>query len=139
MGLHRILYCSRATAATADDIQAISESCEKNNPSNHITGALLHENGYFLQLLEGPRPETSRTFATIACDPRHTEVELVQAGPVEVRLFAEFAMYPAPATRALARYLVRGAFEPFEMDWRSIEAMLLEVSTHAAARRLAVA
>jgi hypothetical protein len=43
-------------------------------------------------VLEGPLTSIERVFETIQCDPRHSEVTVVQSGPVEGRQFPDWSM-----------------------------------------------
>lgn len=57
-----------------------------------ISGLLLHDNGSFLQVLEGDAEVLHSLFATIALDRRHTRVVKLLNRPVHHRRFAEWQM-----------------------------------------------
>lgn len=94
--LYRIVYCSRNTTETGPEefgrILAVSRA---NNARDDVTGALLFSNGSFAQVLEGPLAALERTFERIQCDPRHAGVTVLQFGPIEGRVFADWAMAEA--------------------------------------------
>jgi hypothetical protein len=60
-------------------LEALVAAAAKANQRAGITGLLLAEGDYFLQVLEGPRECVSELFARIARDPRHARVTLIEA------------------------------------------------------------
>lgn len=67
-------------------------SARAANKARHVTGALLLSGGSFVQVLEGDEAVVRALFARISTDPRHDQVELVEAGQVERREFARWSM-----------------------------------------------
>jgi len=63
-----------------------------NNLRDGITGALLCDDRWFVQELEGTESKVSATFERILRDQRHRDVSLVTMQPVAERRFAKFAM-----------------------------------------------
>jgi len=95
--LFRIVYCSRNTMPASDalsrtEIDQILSSARRNNKKCGVTGALLFNRGCFAQVLEGPRGAVEGVYETIACDPRHGNVTLLEAAPVSQRAFANWSM-----------------------------------------------
>jgi hypothetical protein len=87
---------------------------------------LIHAEGSFLQVLEGPADAVQKTFERIERDPRHHQVlRLFNAAKTE-RSFAEWTMgftEPTKATLALPGFndffragLARAAFTPSDAD-----------------------
>lgn len=116
--LFRILYCSRNSilgqqGAFAVELDRILASSRVNNARSGVTGALMYNEGYFAQVLEGPLEAVQQTFERIQCDERHDEVVVLQAVDVEERLFGiwDMAMVvagdPAATSAALARVLAQ--------------------------------
>lgn len=72
-GLRRILYVSSASPWMVDDSdwQALLPAWRRRNLRDEITGALLHDQGSLMQLLEGPADHVTRLFDSIRHDPRH--------------------------------------------------------------------
>jgi hypothetical protein len=70
------------------------------NQQVNLSGLLVHTNGQFLQVLEGPEPALSNLFARIIDDPRHYDVHTLAYGPVAERAFADWRMAYAPANEA---------------------------------------
>jgi hypothetical protein len=91
--MYRLIYKSRCSEAiTWDSVREILHVSEKNNAQNQITGVLLASKTHFLQVIEGRFDAVNHTFFSIACDPRHTEIQLISFGCVEARLFEHWGM-----------------------------------------------
>lgn len=96
MRLVQLIYYSRPfgfDAATLDDILGVGR---KHNRRRGITGALLCRSDLYVQLLEGPREQVTRTFARILDDERHIDVELVLCADATSRLFPDWDMRDDP-------------------------------------------
>jgi hypothetical protein len=63
-----------------------------NNRRDDVTGALIHDDKWFAQALEGPETMVSATFERILRDPRHSDVRLIKMQPVPARRFAAWWM-----------------------------------------------
>src|SRR5258708_24836279 len=95
MILVRLTYYSRnhvdrSGGPAPDRIHDILIESVANNRRDDITGALIHDDKWFAQALEGPESMVSATFERILRDPRHSDVRLIKMEPVAVR------RYPAP-------------------------------------------
>ncbi len=95
--LYRVLYCSRnsipkASDVVAEDILAILAKSRRNNARDGVTGALLFSTGCFAQVLEGPVDAVETAFERIQCDERHSDVTVLQAGPIATRDFPDWSM-----------------------------------------------
>lgn len=112
MPVSQLVYISRAVAqidrAELFDITAVSIA---NNRGLGITGALVFCEGYFLQILEGPRDVIDLALERISLDPRHVDVQVIDRRYNVARSFAEWemaclheaAMTDSQAARAAAR------------------------------------
>ena len=63
-----------------------------NNPRDDITGLLLHIDGGFLQILEGPCHNVYRVYQRIARDPRHDSPSVLLDRSFDGRLFPGWSM-----------------------------------------------
>lgn len=113
--LFRLVFRSRSSAAAgaADvDVDGILGSSRRRNPDAGVTSALMYVRPFFLQALEGSAPAVEATFDRICCDLRHSEIEIVECGPVLERNFGRNAMsFVAPdPNRALDRGSEDGDF-----------------------------
>jgi hypothetical protein len=87
--LYRVLYCSRNCVAGVEDVLAVSR---QNNARDGITGALLFSANVFAQVLEGPADVVQEAFERIQCDERHSDIVVLQCGPISTRDFPNWAM-----------------------------------------------
>lgn len=92
MNLTRLVYYSQRNPSEDMDINALIETCKRNNPRLNLTG-LLHYNGdHFLQVIEGGRVEVSALYHRIARDPRHSNIILLSCSDVRERMFPTWSM-----------------------------------------------
>ena len=97
MSLMQLVYASRPFGFDTAILNGILSEARRLNPENDITGALICRADLYLQLLEGPADAVEATFARIARDDRHVEVQHLVSRPVEERLFPDWAMRHDPA------------------------------------------
>lgn len=91
--LWQLVYVSKAThevsKQTLLDIQA--EAIHTNSKLS-ITGVLFYGDGWFLQLLEGPRPVVASVYGRIALDPRHKQPSVLHVAAGRDRLASDWSM-----------------------------------------------
>ena len=93
----RLIYYSRnrvdlSSGPINDPIHDILIESVTNNRRDDITGALIHDDKWFAQALEGPETMVSAAFERILRDPRHSDVRLIRMQPVPARQFAAWWM-----------------------------------------------
>jgi hypothetical protein len=87
------VYTSTATRRLTDhDLAELLRQCVRNNDEAGLTGLLLHRDGRFMQVLEGPDDAVQAVFATIAADERHTDVRLLLDEQIPARQFPGWSM-----------------------------------------------
>ena len=86
------------------DIKDIMEVSVKNNADSGITGCLMYNKGFFLQILEGDEQKVRDLFETISLDDRNDQVTLLSTDESQFRIFKEWAMayYQFPPTKYLS-------------------------------------
>lgn len=107
MAVHTIVYRSvpvfnGSIAAYLSEVDSILATARRRNPASNVTGAMLFNEDWFVQLLEGEEADVRSTFDRIASDPRHEDVELLVDGTVPGRQFPDWSMGfvgDAPAVR----------------------------------------
>ncbi|HYX32298.1 MAG TPA: BLUF domain-containing protein [Oligoflexus sp.] len=89
----QLAYLSRATEPfeEAELFQLIDHS-QKNNKAKGLSGMLVYNSGYFLQLLEGPADLVNATMDRIARDPRHVDIKRVFENQASQRIFGSWYM-----------------------------------------------
>jgi hypothetical protein len=91
--IYQLLYLSSACEGF-DQIallDMLAKAREKNN-SLSITGLLLHNDGNFLQLIEGPKENIHTLFNSIRHDKRHKDIIVLIEETADSRLFSEWSM-----------------------------------------------
>ncbi|MEX3014827.1 BLUF domain-containing protein [Gymnodinialimonas hymeniacidonis] len=115
--MHRVIYRSRATRYfSAQGIEALSATCRRNNAGLELTGILVFHEGRFFQVLEGEDTALLSVMQAITKDARHTQLELLEHGPVERRAFQSWRMgYAMPEgleRPPLAAFSIRDLLSP---------------------------
>lgn len=91
--LIHLIYNSAATAPpSAQALAALLDKARNKNAALGITGMLLHVDGCFFQVLEGPADAVDALAAQIAADPRHTRMTTIIREPIARRDFGEWTM-----------------------------------------------
>ena len=95
--LYRVVYCSRNLIGGMNpeqkiEIGQILQTARANNSRKQVTGALLYSEGYFAQVLEGPRGSVEEIFEKIQRDCRHGEVTVLECEEAEGRDFGDWSM-----------------------------------------------
>ena len=137
MSLARLIYISEnqidpARGSVVRQLGTILSASNRNNSALGITGALVFDDRWFLQALEGERRAVWATFERIGEDERHAGTHLIELIGVEQRLFGNWWMGVATrtaATEAAFRpYMRDGFFAPEAMSARQILDLMLSLS-----------
>ena len=93
MSLHCLIYTSIASQKMTDeDLKAILEKARPRHVALDLTGMLLYQDPFFMQIFEGEEHIIHRQFARIAKDPRHHKVSLIYNKPIDERNFTKWTM-----------------------------------------------
>lgn len=91
--LQSLVYMSAATEPFDDDaLDEVLAHARARNTADGLTGLLVHRNGRFMQLLEGPYEQVLSTYQRILADERHDEVRLLAEETIHTRRFPEWSM-----------------------------------------------
>jgi hypothetical protein len=91
--VHFLIYVSRAAKSLSrNDLAQILHQSRSCNALAAITGFLIHQDGQFLQMLEGDPSRIRALMERISRDPRHTDLGVVIEGQRASRLFSEWSM-----------------------------------------------
>ena len=118
MPLTRLTYYSHndidpAAGSSIRTLNSILSASNRNNKQAGLTGALIFDDMWFLQVLEGEREAVWRTFERIRDDERHDNAVVAELVETEARMFGAWSM--GLATRKPATELL---FTPFSRDGR---------------------
>jgi hypothetical protein len=105
--LVQLAYISAARVPfTPKELRELLEKARTNNRRVGATGVLLHAEGSFLQVLEGPRAAVDALYATIGRDPRHDRILRVFRAEIAEPSFGDWSMGFAEAdSEARARLI----------------------------------
>ncbi|MET3451269.1 BLUF domain-containing protein [Curtobacterium sp. 1544] len=91
--LQSLVYMSSAAEPFDDDaLEGVLEHARSRNTADGLTGLLVHRNGRFMQLLEGPYDAVLSTYQRILADDRHDDVRLLAEESIHTRRFPEWSM-----------------------------------------------
>ncbi len=91
--IRQVVYLSRAVKpfAAGELLELLQRSRARNSRAG-ITGLLLHRNGTFMQLIEGPARRVEGLLFRISMDRRHTNMTILSDRLVQERLFPDSSM-----------------------------------------------
>lgn len=139
--LYQLTYRSKAVPEiTAEEIKSILFTSNEKNSENNITGCLLYNEGFFVQILEGAKQNVKEIFEVIEADKRHTMVEVLSEGETTERFFEKWWMAylklpEEPQTpketevKSSLKQLEEKAFRPnftTKVFWYNVNALLQE-------------
>ncbi|MCA9037068.1 MAG: BLUF domain-containing protein [Planctomycetaceae bacterium] len=93
--LHLLVYTSEYTGnqnSLTKDLNDILEVAKRNNAANGITGVMFHQNGRFLQFLEGEESQLRKLTAKLKADNRHRAMEYLFDESLDYRGFPDWSM-----------------------------------------------
>ena len=91
--LTQYIYASAAAVPfSASELADLLRKARKNNGQLGIGGMLLHHEGSFLQVLEGPVDSVKKLYEKINCDKRHGNVLLLGKFDITERCFPDWQM-----------------------------------------------
>jgi hypothetical protein len=92
-GVIQLVYVSSAVKPFTDaQLRELLAKARANNVSLGITGMLLHQQGAFLQMLEGEPAAVDAVFAKIEKDRRHGAILVLTRTEVGGRTFPDWSM-----------------------------------------------
>ncbi|ODN69608.1 Blue light- and temperature-regulated antirepressor YcgF [Methylobrevis pamukkalensis] len=136
MYLFRVVYYSRNAVKKlglpfSAEIRAIMSSCARHNTPAGLTGALVFNEQYFAQILEGSRNEVSKALWRIGADRRHEDMVIMEAEAVPCRRFENWSLgYVGHSEDMDALYLKFGitvGFDPARMTAASLVGFVSEL------------
>ena len=91
--LYELIYGSvQARPFTPVKLSELLTHARAHNQQLDVSGVLLHQNGVFIQVLEGADRVVSALYDRISRDPRHKNVAVFRSGPIQARQFAGWSM-----------------------------------------------
>ncbi|QBA63529.1 BLUF domain-containing protein [Muriicola soli] len=91
--IFQLTYRSRASEGIGkEQIMEIVEEAAAFNSRFDITGCLVFDQGYFIQILEGEKETINELYKKITKDRRHFQFEILSKGEATDRLFKSWDM-----------------------------------------------
>ena len=91
--LHFLMYVSRSTGRMSEEeLLAMLRAIQHSNRQNGVSGCLIHQDGEFLQLLEGKQQVLHALRDKIRADRRHEDFRIIAEGPLQWRVFNDWGM-----------------------------------------------
>lgn len=136
MYLSRMIYYSKNAIPPGQqtafkEIKQILKKSVDHNKATSVSGALLFNQLYFAQVLEGDRKAITETFCRISQDSRHSDIVLLEAKPVDERIFREWSMafagHSDVAEELYRRFSTGSNFEPSKMTADALLGFICEL------------
>lgn len=117
----RLTYVSRHNPHNANiEVTRILAQARRNNERNGITGALVINDDYFLQSIEGSRPVINELLRKLVKDDRHFSLQIIECCEVEQRYWGKWSMKhltPRDQDKEYVRKFSAGiVFNPYLMN-----------------------
>ena len=142
--IHQLVYYSRNTVQGGDramltNLREIVSASQRNNSRDGITGFLIFDKTWFVQILEGDKAQVTETYNRIARDTRHSAATIMNVRDIEARLFPNWTMGGAMRTPEMEElYLEHGigsTMDPSRLKSTQIVALALDLQAFEQAKR----
>ena len=87
----QLAYMSASTPKSPD-AHTLSRQASSRNFAEEITGVLLHRNGHFLHVIEGPKEYVENLYLRVIADDRHKNLHLLFRRIVTCQQFSSSSM-----------------------------------------------
>jgi hypothetical protein len=113
------------------NLREILAKAQSKNSQNGVTGYLIFDKSYFIQILEGDSETVMSTFERIKGDRRHMEIAVVETREIAMRSFGSWTM--GAAMRSLdheevyLRHGISGPIDPRKLTGPRILALAADL------------
>lgn len=142
--IHQLVYYSRNTVSGGDramltNMREILSVSQRNNSRDGITGFLIFDKIWFVQVLEGERAKVMETYNRIGRDNRHSAATIINVRDVQGRLFPNWTMGGAMRTPEVQEVYLQhgfgGPLEPSRLKSEQIIGLALDLQEFEVSRR----
>ena len=135
MPVTQLTYLSRnaLTGNTPTPDQQLSEilsASRRNNQRDGITGYLVSDGPWFIQILEGEEDKVSAALGRIRSDRRHSDISVISTRQIRTRSFPQWSMggsVRSPAMRAIFARHGLERVEPAALTAPSVLALAMDL------------
>jgi hypothetical protein len=147
MDLHQLIYYSRNNVSGDDrahiqHLRDILSASQRNNRREAITGYLIYDKRWFLQILEGQRARIFATYERLQHDVRHGGLTLMKTGPVLQRAFPTWDMGGSMRTpekqEIFLRYGIASQIDPRRLGAGAVLNLALDLQAFEQQERAAL-
>ncbi|WP_440824802.1 BLUF domain-containing protein [Psychrobacter cryohalolentis] len=129
----RLTYVSRYNTENSNiEVARILEQAQRNNERNGITGALVINENYFLQVIEGARPVINNLLKKLIEDKRHFSLQIIECREIEERHWNKWSMKYLTANDQNKEYVMKysasNEFNPYLMSTSQITMFIDKLS-----------
>ena len=139
MALVQLVYYSRnkidgSLSELISEMRGILATSVRRNMADGITGYLLFDRNWFLQILEGEKSTVMKTYERIAGDNRHSELAICgEIKPIRYRTFSQWAMAACARTadkqELFLRYGIGSVLDPSKLNAATIVQLCEELAS----------
>ena len=103
---YQMMYSSQAARPmTVDALEEILADARSGNEARNVTGALVHVDGVFFQILEGEKDVVQSLMQSIGRDSRHHSVKVFFEREVPERAFRSWRMaFLSPSSEQMSQW-----------------------------------
>lgn len=108
--IESILYIStsKLDPTTVNDVlEALIADAAIRNKRRGLSGAMMFTGRHFVQVIEGAPEMIETLLQSLRADPRHTDIVIVERGPIPERRFPEWSMAYAGQSQFIGRQVKR--------------------------------
>ncbi|MGE6482233.1 BLUF domain-containing protein [Psychrobacter namhaensis] len=121
----RLTYISRHNPDNKNiEVTRILAQAQRNNERNGITGALVINEDYFIQSIEGARPVINELLRKLVKDDRHFSLQVIECTEIEQRRWSQWSMkHLTPSehdTEHVRKFSAGKDFNPYLMSTAQI-------------------
>jgi hypothetical protein len=142
--MHQLVYYSRNVIQGTDrdqlaGMREILKVSDRNNRRDGITGSLIFDKVWFLQILEGELTDVEETYRRISRDARHGDVTRMSTRPILQRQFPDWGMGGLIRTLEVQEIFlshgIGGAIDPKKLSAGDVVDLALDLKAHAESKR----
>lgn len=135
MPVTQLTYLSRNlmpgnAEALNDQLSAILAVSRRNNQRDGLTGYLVSDGIWFVQILEGDHEKVMATLIRIRFDQRHSDIAVLRTREIRTRSFPQWSMGGSVRTPAMREIFKRHGLEnldPLVLTAPSILALAMDL------------
>ena len=135
--IHQLIYYSKNTVEPGTKkllaaLRDILGAAQRNNSANMVTGYLIFDKNWFVQILEGEKSVVHQTYEKIAQDSRHADSKILVQRDIAVRQFGDWSMGGAMRLEDVEEIFIRngitGDLDPGRLTAAIVTNLCLELA-----------